>query len=99
MLKAYGAEVVVCPTAVDPSDPRLLLPGSDRLDEEIEGAGKPEPVRNLENPQRAFETTGPEIWQQTRRLDDHFVAGVGTGGTITAPAATSRRCQRRPRSR
>jgi cystathionine beta-synthase len=83
VLKAYGAEVVVCPTAVDPADPRSYYSVSDRLSRELEGAWKPNQYSNLENPRAHYETTGPEIWTQTEGLVTHFVAGVGTGGTIS----------------
>ena len=83
VLKAYGAEVVVCPTAVDPSDPRSYYQVSDRLEREIEGAWKPNQYSNPQNPRAHFETTGPEIWRQTEGRVTHFVAGVGTGGTIS----------------
>ena len=82
-LKAYGAEVVVCPTAVDPSDPRSYYQISDRLAREIEGAWKPNQYANPNNPRSHYETTGPEIWEQTDGRITHFVAGVGTGGTIS----------------
>jgi len=82
-LKAYGAEVVVCPTAVDPSDPRSYYQVSDRLAREIEGAWKPNQYANPNNPRSHYETTGPEIWEQTDGRITHFVAGVGTGGTIS----------------
>jgi cystathionine beta-synthase len=83
VLMAYGAEVVVCPTAVDPADPRSYYSVSDRLSRELEGAWKPNQYSNLENPRAHYETTGPEIWTQTEGLVTHFVAGVGTGGTIS----------------
>src|SRR3954451_2905618 len=83
VLKAYGAEVVVCPTAVDPSDPRSYYQVSDRLEREIEGAWKPNQYSNPQNPRAHYETTGPEVWRQTDGRVTHFVAGVGTGGTIS----------------
>jgi cystathionine beta-synthase len=83
VLKAYGAEVVVCPTAVAPEDPRSYYLVSDRLAEEIPGAWKPDQYSNPNNPQSHYETTGPEIWEQTDGRITHFVAGVGTGGTIS----------------
>jgi cystathionine beta-synthase len=82
-LKAYGAEVVVCPTAVDPADPRSYYQVSDRLAREIPGAWKPNQYANPNNPRSHYETTGPELWQQTDGRITHFVAGVGTGGTIS----------------
>ena len=83
VLKAYGAEVVVCPTAVDPEDPRSYYSVSDRLVREIEGAWKPDQYSNPNNPRSHYETTGPELWEQTDGTITHFVAGVGTGGTIS----------------
>jgi len=83
VLKAYGAEVVVCPTAVAPEDPRSYYLVSDRLAQEIPGAWKPDQYSNPNNPQSHYETTGPEIWEQTDGQITHFVAGVGTGGTIS----------------
>ena len=83
VLRAYGAEVVVCPTAVDPSDPSSYYQTSDRLAREIPGAWKPDQYSNQNNPQSHYESTGPEIWSQTDGTITHFVAGVGTGGTIS----------------
>ncbi|OKI87709.1 cystathionine beta-synthase [Micromonospora sp. CB01531] len=83
VLRAYGAEVVVCPTAVAPEDPRSYYNVSDRLAREIPGAWKPNQYSNPANPRSHYETTGPEIWQQTEGRITHFVAGVGTGGTIS----------------
>ncbi len=83
VLKAYGAEVVVCPTAVAPEDPRSYYNVSDRLAREIPGAWKPDQYSNPNNPISHFESTGPEIWEQTDGRITHFVAGVGTGGTIS----------------
>ncbi len=83
VLRAYGAEVVVCPTAVAPEDPRSYYLVSDRLEQEIPGAWKPNQYRNPANPQSHYETTGPELWEQTEGRITHFVAGVGTGGTIS----------------
>src|SRR3954468_247194 len=83
VLKAYGAEVVVCPTAVDPSDPRSYYSVSDRLARETPGGWKPDQYSNPANPQSHYETTGPEIWAQTDGRITHFVTGVGTGGTIS----------------
>jgi cystathionine beta-synthase len=82
-LRAYGAEVVVCPTAVAPEDPRSYYQTSDRLVREIEGAWKPDQYSNPNNPRSHYETTGPEIWEQTDGRVTHFVAGMGTGGTIS----------------
>ncbi|CAN5626561.1 cystathionine beta-synthase [soil metagenome] len=83
LLRAYGAEVVVCPTNVDPEDPRSYYKTSDRLVQETPGAFKPDQYWNPANPQAHYETTGPEIWRQTDGKIDVFVAGVGTGGTIS----------------
>ncbi|MDA3022939.1 MAG: cystathionine beta-synthase [Actinomycetota bacterium] len=83
VLKAYGAEVVVCPTAVDPEDPRSYYSVSDRLAREVSGAWKPDQYSNPNNPLSHFETTGPELWEQTEGRITHFIAGVGTGGTIS----------------
>ncbi|GGG15403.1 putative cystathionine beta-synthase [Rhodococcoides trifolii] len=83
VLRAYGAQVVVCPTAVAPEDPTSYYQVSDRLVREIEGAWKPNQYANPGGPQSHYETTGPEIWADTDGKITHFVAGVGTGGTIT----------------
>jgi cystathionine beta-synthase len=83
VLKAYGAEVVVCPTAVEPEHPDSYYSVSDRLVEEIDGAWKPDQYSNPNNPASHYESTGPEIWKQTQGRITHFVAGVGTGGTIS----------------
>jgi len=82
-LKAYGAEVVVCPTAVAPEHPDSYYNVSDRLVREIENAWKPDQYANPENPESHYHSTGPEIWRQTEGKITHFVAGVGTGGTIS----------------
>src|SRR6059036_3023515 len=82
-LKAYGADVVVCPTAVAPEHPDSYYNVSDRLVTEIEGAWKPDQYSNPENPASHYHTTGPELWRQTDGRITHFVAGVGTGGTIS----------------
>ncbi len=83
VLRAYGAEVVVCPTAVDPEDPRSYYRVSDRLAAETPGGWKPNQYANPDNPRSHYETTGPELWEQTGGRITHFVAGVGTGGTIS----------------
>jgi cystathionine beta-synthase len=83
VLRAFGAEVVVCPTAVAPEDPRSYYLVSDRLAQEIPGAWKPNQYTNPNNPRSHYETTGPEVWEQTEGRITHFVAGVGTGGTIS----------------
>jgi cystathionine beta-synthase len=83
VLRAYGAEVIECPTAVPPEDPRSYYSVSDRLAREIPGAWKPNQYSNPNNPASHYESTGPELWQQTDGRITHFVAGVGTGGTIS----------------
>jgi cystathionine beta-synthase len=82
-LRAYGAEVVVCPTAVAPEDPRSYYSVSDRLARETPGGWKPNQYANENNPRSHYETTGPEIWEQTDGRITAFVTGVGTGGTIS----------------
>ncbi len=82
-LRAYGAEVIVCPTSVDPEHPDSYYSVSDRLAREVPGAWKPDQYHNPDNPRSQYETTGPEIWEQTKGRITHFVCGVGTGGTIT----------------
>jgi len=83
LLRAYGAEVVVCPTDVDPEDERSYYRVSDRLARETPGAWKPDQYANLANPEAHYLTTGPEIWEATAGRITHFVAGIGTGGTIS----------------
>ena len=83
LLRAYGAEVVVCPTNVDADDPRSYYRVSDRLAAELPNAFKPDQYANMANPQTHFETTGPELWSQVDGNIDAFVCGVGTGGTVT----------------
>ncbi|HEY5336057.1 MAG TPA: cystathionine beta-synthase [Mycobacteriales bacterium] len=83
VLRAYGAEVVVCPTAVPPEHPESYYSVSDRLARERLGGWKPDQYANPDNPRSHYETTGPEIWAQTDGRVTHFVAGVGTGGTIS----------------
>ena len=83
LLRAYGAEVVICPTDVDPEDERSYYRVSDRLARETPGGWKPDQYTNPANPAAHELTTGPEIWQATAGRITHFVAGVGTGGTIT----------------
>jgi cystathionine beta-synthase len=82
-LRAYGAEVHVCPTSVDPDHPDSYYSVSDRLARELPGAWKPDQYHNPDNPQSQYDTTGPEIWAQTKGRITHFVCGVGTGGTIS----------------
>lgn len=81
-LKAFGAEVIVCPTDVEPEDPRSYYSVSTRLAAEIPNAWKPNQYDNLSNSQAHYEQTGPEIWDQTDGTITHLVVGVGTGGTI-----------------
>jgi cystathionine beta-synthase len=83
VLAAYGAEVRVCPTAVPPDHPDSYYAVSDRLAREIEGAWKPDQYSNPEGPASHYASTGPEIWADTEGRVTHFVAGIGTGGTIT----------------
>jgi cystathionine beta-synthase len=83
VMRAYGAEVVVCPTAVSPEHPDSYYSVSDRLSRDLPGAWKPDQYANPENPRSHYETTGPELWEQTEGKITHFVAGVGTGGTIS----------------
>jgi cystathionine beta-synthase len=82
-MKAYGAQVVVCPTAVPPEHPDSYYNVSDRLVRETEGAWKPDQYSNPAGPASHYETSGPEIWNGTDGRVTHFVAGVGTGGTIS----------------
>jgi cystathionine beta-synthase len=83
VLRAYGAEVVVCPTAVPPEHPDSYYQVSDRLVTEIDGGWKPNQYANQENPHSHYLGTGPELWAQTDGRLTHFVAGIGTGGTIS----------------
>ena len=83
LLEAYGAEVIVCPVAVEPDDPQSYYSVSERLVRETPGAFRPNQYDNRWNPWAHEQTTGPEIWRQTAGRITHFVAGVGTGGTIT----------------
>mgnify|MGYP000650326375 CR=1 FL=1 len=82
-LRAFGAEVIVCPTNVDPEDPRSYYSVSSRLEREVPNSWKPNQYDNLSNSQAHYEQTGPEIWEQTEGKITHFVVGVGTGGTIS----------------
>jgi cystathionine beta-synthase len=83
VLRAYGAEVVVCPTTVSPDHPDSYYSVSDRLARETPGGWKPNQYANAENPASHYHSTGPEIWAQTDGRVTHFVAGIGTGGTIS----------------
>src|SRR4051794_9922322 len=86
LLRAYGAEVVVCPTDVAPSSPQSYYRVADRLTQEIPGAFQPNQYANPANPETHYATTGPELWRQSGGRITHFVCGVGTGGTITGTA-------------
>jgi cystathionine beta-synthase len=83
LLRAYGAEVVVCPVAVAPDDPQSYYSTAERLVTETPGAFRPNQYHNPVNPQAHYDSTGPEIWEQTDGKITHFVAGAGTGGTIS----------------
>ncbi len=82
-LRAFGAEVIVCPTNVDPEDPRSYYSVSSRLEREVPNSWKPNQYDNLANSLAHYEQTGPEIWEQTEGKITHLVVGVGTGGTIS----------------
>jgi cystathionine beta-synthase len=86
LLKAYGAEVVVCPTNVERDSPQSYYSVAERLAHEIPGAFQPNQYFNPRNPEAHYRTTGPEIWEQTQGRVDYFVAGMGTGGTISGVA-------------
>src|SRR5690606_5822584 len=85
LLQAYGAEVVVCPVAVDPEDPRSYYKVAERLTHERD-AFRPNQYANPNNPLAHYQTTGPELWEQTAGRITHFVAGAGTCGSITGTA-------------
>jgi cystathionine beta-synthase len=82
-LKAFGAEVIVCPTDVDPEDPRSYYSVSSRLEKEVPNSWKPNQYDNPANAIAHYESTGPEIWEQTDGKITHLIVGVGTGGTIS----------------
>ncbi len=86
LLRALGCEVKICPTNVDPDDPRSYYSVARRLNEEIPNSYYPDQYNNLSNRQSHYETTGPELWEQTEGRITHFVAGIGTGGTISGVA-------------
>lgn len=86
LLRAYGAEVVVCPVAVPPEDPQSYYSVAERLVEETPNAFRPNQYGNPANPESHYATTGPEIWRQTDGKVTHFVAGAGTGGTLSGVA-------------
>ena len=83
VLRAYGAEVVVCPTAVPPEHPDSYYSTAERLTKETPNSFRPDQYSNPNNPRAHYETTGPEIWEQTKGRVTHFVAGAGTGGTMS----------------
>ena len=83
LLKAFGAEVIVCPTAVEPEDPRSYYSVAAKLAREIPNSFYPNQYENPMNPDAHYRTTGPEIWKDTEGKITHFVCGVGTGGTIS----------------
>ncbi|MCH7844654.1 MAG: pyridoxal-phosphate dependent enzyme [Acidobacteria bacterium] len=83
LLRAYGAEVVVCPSGVPPDDPRSYYSVANRLLAEVPGAYIPDQYSNPANPQAQYDTTGPEIWRQTDGGVGVFACGIGTGGTIS----------------
>ena len=85
-LKAFGADVIVCPTNVDPEDPRSYYSVSSRLEKDVPNSWKANQYDNLSNSQAHYEQTGPEIWEQTDGTITHLVVGVGTGGTVTGVA-------------
>ena len=96
-LKAFGAEVIVCPTNVDPEDPRSYYSVSSRLEQEVPNSWKANQYDNLSNTAAHYEQTGPEIWEQTDGRVTHLVVGVGTGGTISGVGRYLK--ERNPRSR
>jgi cystathionine beta-synthase len=91
LLRAYGAEVVLAPTDVPPDSPRSYYRVADRLTEEIPGAFQPNQYANEANPRAHYESTGPELWEQTGGQLTHLVVGVGTGGTVTGTVRYLRR--------
>ncbi|GIW23147.1 MAG: cystathionine beta-synthase [Candidatus Sericytochromatia bacterium] len=86
LLRAYGADVIITPTNVEPDSPHSYYSVSDRLAKELPNGYKPNQYANMANPQAHYETTGPEIWEQTDGKIDYFFAGMGTGGTISGVA-------------
>ncbi|MEB3285412.1 MAG: cystathionine beta-synthase [Candidatus Sericytochromatia bacterium] len=86
LLQAYGAEVVITPTAVEASDPRSYYSVADRLTEELPNAFQPNQFKNLDNPESHYRTTGPEIWNDTEGRITHLVGAMGTGGTVSGVA-------------
>src|SRR6201989_2021862 len=86
LLRAYGADVVLAPTDVPPDSPQSYYRVADRLTDEIPGAFQPNQYFNQANPQAHYESTGPELWEQTAGQITHLVVGVGTGGTVSGAA-------------
>ncbi len=86
ILQGYGAEIIVCPCGIDPDDPRSYYKVAERLTEEIPNSFCPNQYANENNPSAHYETTAPEIWQDTNGQITHFIAGMGTGGTVTGTA-------------
>ena len=86
LLRALGAKVEICPTDVDPDDPQSYYSVAKRLSEEIPNSYYPNQYENLSNTQAHYETTGPEIWEQTEGKITHYACGMGTGGTISGAA-------------
>jgi len=86
LLKALGAEVIVCPTAVEPEDPRSFYSVAKKLAREIPNSYYPNQYDNPSNPEAHYRTTGPEIWEDSEGKITHFVCGMGTGGTISGVA-------------
>src|SRR5213596_3027155 len=82
LLRAFGAEVVVCPTAVPPESPESYYKVAERIAKETPGGFLPNQYYNPMNPEAHYETTGPELWDQTDGTITHLVVGVGTGGTV-----------------
>ncbi|CAN5176780.1 hypothetical protein BH18CHL2_BH18CHL2_05640 [soil metagenome] len=83
LLRAFGAEVVVCPTAVPPDSPESYYKVAERLARELPGGFLPDQYHNERNPEAHYRTTGPELWEQTEGRITHLVTGIGTGGTVT----------------
>ena len=99
LLRAFGAEVVVCPTEVEPEDPRSYYSVSERMAEETPGAFNPNQYANPGNPQAHYDSTGPEIWEQLGDELDVLVVGVGTGGTVTGIGPLPQGAEARHRDR
>lgn len=86
LLKAHGADVIVCPTNVEPTDPRSYYSIAEKLSKEIPNSFWCNQYDNLSNTQAHYESTGPEIWDQTDGKITHLIVGVGTGGTVSGTA-------------